>query len=64
MGLIVWARIQTESKVEDTNRSYDIAKLEGEQVPHFIVPRIEEISYLLEFHFEIIGTGSGENNVT
>jgi len=49
-------------EVEDTNRSYDIAKLEGEQVPHFIVPRIEEISYLLEYHFEIIGNGSGENN--
>jgi len=48
--------------VEDTNRSYDIDELEGEHIPHFIVPRIEEISHLLEFHFEVIGDGVGETN--
>jgi hypothetical protein len=48
--------------VEDTNRSYDIDALEGEHIPHFIVPRIEEISHLLEFHFEVIGDGVGETN--
>jgi len=46
--------------VEDTNRSYDIDKLEGEHIPHFIVPRIEDVSQLLNFHFEVIGNGVGE----
>ena len=46
--------------VEDTNRSYDIDKLEGEHIPHFIVPRIEDVSQLLNFHFEVIRNGVGE----
>ena len=40
-------------EVENTHRSYDIDKLEGEMLPHFIVPRIEEIALLLDFHFEV-----------